>query len=185
MEQGIGDVRGILGNELDVLCDIVADLSDAELILASGCVGWRVADVLVHVRMGAEALFAGLASPASDEPDRDFVSYWRDWPAQQAPGYSDVRATWAMAAVYSSGDGLRAHFGDVVRAAARAARDAGSGIVRFQEHVLETDDLLAIWVVEFALHHLDLVVEMSERPLPTAGALALVLNQALRARLRG
>jgi hypothetical protein len=40
-----------------------------------------VADLLVHLRLDAEALLYGLAVPCDDAIDRDFISYWKDWPS--------------------------------------------------------------------------------------------------------
>ena len=56
-------VRAVLAEELDDLRNIVAGLSDAELVHASGCQGWRVADLLVHLRFSAEDLLYVLAAP--------------------------------------------------------------------------------------------------------------------------
>lgn len=166
-----GDVRSVLGVAIDDLLLMVGSLSDAELIRPTGCEGWRVADLVVHLRMGAEALLAGLVCPSEKPSDRDLVSYWRDWPVADRPGFSDVRTTWAMAAAYGHGESLIAHFADVVTAAARAAREAPSGRFAFQGHVLEAEDLLGTWVVEFTLHHLDLLVGLPDRPEPSSGAL--------------
>jgi hypothetical protein len=46
----------VLAEELDDLGTIAAGLGDAELVRATACQGWRVADLLVHVRLGAEDL---------------------------------------------------------------------------------------------------------------------------------
>ncbi|MDA8312769.1 MAG: maleylpyruvate isomerase N-terminal domain-containing protein [Actinomycetota bacterium] len=108
------EFASVLGRVLDDLLGVVGGLSDAELIRPTGCEGWRVADLVVHVRMGAEGLLAGLASPSEERADRDLVSYWKDWPARAPPGFAEVRSTWAMAAAYSQGKWLLAHFADVV-----------------------------------------------------------------------
>jgi len=89
-----------------------------------------------------------------------------------------------MAAAYSHGESLIAHFADVVAAVARAARGAPSGRFAFQGHVLEAEDLLGTWVVEFTMHHLDLLVGLPNRPDPSSGALeftAWTLDQFLGA----
>jgi hypothetical protein len=78
---------------------VVGDLSDAELIAATACAGWRSADVAVHVRMGAEAILAGLASPTTAALDRAAVSYWRDWTLHTPARFGDVRSTWASETV--------------------------------------------------------------------------------------
>ena len=60
--------------------------------------------------------------------------------------------------VNSSGAELRASFAYLAAAASLAAAAAPArGRVAFQGHVLEVRDFLATWVVELALHHLDLL----------------------------
>jgi hypothetical protein len=78
-----------------------------------------------------------------------------------------------MAAAYTTGEGLRRHFEDVAAGASGAARVARPGRVRFQGHVLEVRDLLAMWDVEFTLHHLDLVAHLGDRGLPGREALEI------------
>ncbi|MHB8295153.1 MAG: maleylpyruvate isomerase N-terminal domain-containing protein [Acidimicrobiales bacterium] len=167
-------VRVLLGSELALIDHVAGGLSDADLIAATGCAGWRAADVMVHLRMGAEAILAGLASPTTAAVDRDAVSYWRDWTPGTPPGFGDVRSTWAMAAAYSQGKWLLAHFHDMCAAAERAARAAPAGRVAFQGHVLAVEDFLAVWTVEFALHHADLVVGLPGSPMPAPDAIQLV-----------
>ncbi len=55
------DVQAVLAEELDDLRSIVAGLNDAEIIRETGCQGWRVADLVVHLRLGAEDVLHGLA----------------------------------------------------------------------------------------------------------------------------
>lgn len=169
-------VRAVLAEELDDLRNIVAGLSDAELVHASGCQGWRVADLLVHLRLGAEDLLHGLAAPCAGPADRDYISCWKDWPARSEVTFSDVRLTWAMAAWYTTAEGLRRHFDDVVDMAASASRAARDGRVRLHGHVQSTEDFLAMWAVEFCLHHLDLLVGVPDRPGPRPGAVELALS---------
>jgi Mycothiol maleylpyruvate isomerase N-terminal domain len=59
-------VRALLCAEIDLLRQVVAGLGDAELIAATGCAGWRAADLVVHLRLGAEAVLVGLASPTGN-----------------------------------------------------------------------------------------------------------------------
>ncbi len=170
------DVRTVLAEELDDLRCIVAVLSDAEVIRATGCQGWRVADLLVHLRLGAEEVLHGLASPCEGPADRDYVSYWKDWPATAQVTFSDVRWTWAMAAAYPSAEVLRRHFADVAAIATAAGGAAHDGYVRFQGHVLATQDFVAMWAVEFCIHHLDLLVGVPDRPGPRTRTVELALK---------
>jgi hypothetical protein len=130
-----------------------------------------VADAVLHLRMSAEAALLGLGSTTSDPADRDFVSYWRDWPAGPPPGFKEVRFTWASTAAYSASEGLRHHFDDASGSLAQAVRSARDGRVRFQGHVMEVVDFLGVWTTEFAVHHLDLLVEVTGQPPPIGAAM--------------
>ncbi|MHB1533260.1 MAG: maleylpyruvate isomerase N-terminal domain-containing protein [Acidimicrobiales bacterium] len=174
MASVLSDVRGVLGDELALIGDLVRGLSDPELIRASGCEGWRVADLIVHLRMSSEAILAGLVNRTDEPADRDFVTYWRDWPPKGPPGFADVRSTWATSAVYSEGRWLLAHFAGMRGAAERAARAAPPGRLSFQGHVLDVEDFLAMWTVEFTVHHLDLTLNTTEAPGPLPAAVELV-----------
>ncbi len=171
-----GDVRVVLADELDRLRQIVAGVSDAEIVRATSCEGWSVADLLVHLRLDGEELLRGLTVPCDDPVDRDYVSYWKDWPASGPATFADVRWIWATAASYATTDSLRSHFDEVMTAAAAVSRVAPGGRVRFQNHVLSIDDLLTMFSVEFAVHHLDLLVAVPDRPGPEPGALALAAS---------
>ena len=168
-----GDVRVVLADELDRLRQIVAGVNDAEIVRATSCEGWSVADLLVHLRLDGEELLRGLTVPCDDPVDRDYVSYWKDWPASGPATFADVRWIWATAASYTTTDSLRSHFDEVMTAAAAVSRVAPGRRVRFQNHVLSIDDLLTMFSVEFAVHHLDLLVAVPDRPGPEPGALAL------------
>ncbi len=170
------NVRAVLAEELDDLRSIVAGLSDAELVRATGCQGWRVADLLVHLRLGAEDLLHGLAVPCGGPADRDYISCWEEWPARGEATFSDVRLTWAMTAWYTTAEGLRRHFDDVVGMTATASRAARPGHVRLHGHVQTSEDFLTMWAVEFCVHHLDLLVGVPDRPGPRPGAFELALS---------
>jgi len=114
------------------------------MVRETGCEGWRVADLLVHLRFGTEEMLHGLASPRRRGPaDRDYVSYWKDWPPSVRVTFSDVRFTWATAAAYASAEALRRHFDAVVAIAEVASRAALEGQVRFWGHVMATRDFAA------------------------------------------
>jgi uncharacterized protein (TIGR03083 family) len=169
-------IRELTAAQITLVSDVVARLSDADLVVPTGCAGWQVAHLLVHLRLDAAELLAGFADPAYSAPDRDFVSYWRDWPAAAEPvTFGRVRWMWASASAYARGDDLRRHFTDAAAAAAAASRNAPTGRFRFQGHILEADDLLAMWTVEFALHQLDLIAELPGHPGPLPEAVSLVV----------
>jgi uncharacterized protein (TIGR03083 family) len=171
------DIREVAAAQVERLAETVAGLSDADLAAPTRCAGWLAAHLLVHMRLGLAEQAASFAEPAGDgaQADRDYVSYWRDWPAAPAPAtYADVRFHWASASAYVSADSLRGHFADTARAAAALSRQAPDGMFRFQGHVMTAADILAMWTVEWVIHQLDLTAYLSgDRPVPLPAAMAL------------
>jgi uncharacterized protein (TIGR03083 family) len=167
------DIREIAAAQIDVVREVVAALSDADLVAPTACAGWLAAHLLVHVRTGLAETTGSFAEPAGpDEPtDRDHMSYWRDWPPAVEPvTFGGVRWHWANASAYSVASEFRRHFTDTARAAAGVSRQAPAGRFRFQGHVMEAEDILAMWTVELVVHHLDLIAFLPGRygPLPAA-----------------
>jgi hypothetical protein len=166
------DVRRVAADQVLVLGDVVAAMTDAELVAPTRCHGWLVAHALVHMRLGLTEQATAFVDPAFDEIDRDYVSYWGDWKPAEAPvTFADVRFHWATAAAYGSADMLRAHFADTVTVAAAASRNAPSGRFKFQGHVMTAADILAMWTTEWVVHQLDITTRVP--PLPAAIALAV------------
>lgn len=162
------------GRELTAVAALIADLDDHQLVLATGCEGWRVAEVVVHMRAGAEGVLTGLASTTTGKADRDAASYWLDWPHGGPATFASTRWTCAQAAAYPRGEDLRQHATEVLGAAARAALQPEldrRALVGFQDHLMSVDDFLSTWAVEFALHHLDLMHAMPDLPGPDPAAL--------------
>jgi len=170
------DIRELAAAQIDLVQEVVESLSDADLTAPTACAGWLAAHLLVHIRLGLAETTGSFAEPAGpDEPvDRDFVSYWRDWPVAPEPvTFATVRWHWASASAYSVASEFRRHFTDDARAAAGVSRQAPAGLFRFQEHVMAAEDILAMWTVEFAVHHLDLIAHLPGRPGPLPAAVAL------------
>jgi uncharacterized protein (TIGR03083 family) len=170
------DVREITAAQIEVVRELVAALSDADLTAPTACAGWLAAHLLVHVRLGLAEATGSFAEPAAaDEPaDRDFVSYWRDWPTAAEPvTFASVRWHWANASNYSVASEFRRHFTDTASAAAGVSLRAPAGRFRFQGHVMAAEDILAMWTVEFVVHQLDLIAYLPGRPVPLPAALAL------------
>jgi uncharacterized protein (TIGR03083 family) len=170
------DIREIAAAQIGVVSDLVAGLSDADLVAPTACAGWLAAHLLVHVRLGLAEATGSFAVPAGpdEHADRDFISYWRDWPATVEPvTFGDVRWHWANASAYSVASEFRRHFTDTARGAAGVSRRAPAGLFRFQDHVMAAEDILAMWTVEFVVHQLDLIACLPGRPGPLPAALAL------------
>ena len=170
------DIRELAAAQADLMSDLVAGLSDADLVAPTRCAGWLAAHLLVHVRLGLAETTGSFAQPAGPEEvtDRDFVSYWRDWPAAVEPvTFATVRWHWANASAYSVASEFRRHFTDTARAAAGVSRQAPAGRFRFQDHVMAAEDILAMWTVELVVHQLDLIAYLPGRDGPLPAALAL------------
>ncbi|MGR6322810.1 maleylpyruvate isomerase N-terminal domain-containing protein [Micromonospora soli] len=148
---------------------VVAGLDDAALQRPTGCRGWLVADLLFHVLCDAQRALVALASPAAGPADVDDVSYWRAFTPGGNDGASVKHAWWVRrsAAAFERPSGVVRIWTDTAPAAARAAAAADSdGHVTTQGHVLRVPDFLATLTTEAVIHHLDLVVDLPDAPLP-------------------
>jgi uncharacterized protein (TIGR03083 family) len=170
-------IREIAAEQAERLAEVVAALSDADLAAPTLCAGWLAAHLLAHVRLGlAEqaASFAESAGP-SDAIDRDYMSYWRDFPPGNRPGtFDQVKFYWGTASAYATAGRLREHFADTARQAAGVSRQAPAGAFLLQGHVMAAEDILAMWTVEWVIHQLDLTALLpGDRLGPTDEALAV------------
>ena len=161
------------------LIGLADGLGEAEGWLPTGCLGWTVRDLLHHHLLDGQRALVALGTPA-EVPDRDAVSYWRDWGQGDYDDGLNRRNTRAMAGVWRSVEGLARLYGETLRAVVElAGRADPRAVVGTQGHALTVDDLLSTLVVEAALHHLDLVAGGREewgldRPGPAAGPLGEV-----------
>jgi hypothetical protein len=125
-----------------------------------------VGALLVHLLYDAERALVAFATRSTEEPDRDFVSYWRDFPAGES---GDVSFFSTVASAYRPPAKLVEHWAEVSGAAARAAVGAlaeKGHKVETQGHVLRAADLVATLVLEATVHHLDLTLELPDAPEP-------------------
>ncbi|HET6739005.1 MAG TPA: maleylpyruvate isomerase N-terminal domain-containing protein [Kribbella sp.] len=155
-----------LGRAYGRLTETVQGLSDADFERETRCPGMPVGPLLVHLLYDAERALIAFASPAVVEPDRDFVTYWQDFPPQPDGDTSFVRS---VAAAYRKPGLLVQHWREVSEAAVRAAA-AGLATkghrVETQGHVLRAADFVATLVLEATVHHLDLIVGLPDAPEP-------------------
>ena len=177
------DIREVAAGQVERLAEVVAGLSDGDLVAPTRCAGWLAAHLLMHVRLGLADHALSFAEPARssgphETADRDYVSYWRDWPPSAEPVTFDrVRFYWANATAYATGDGLRWHLAATAGQAAGMSRQAPDGLFRLQGHVMAAGDILAMWTVEWVIHQLDLTALLpGERLAPTEPALALTVR---------
>ncbi|MFF8933297.1 maleylpyruvate isomerase N-terminal domain-containing protein [Streptomyces paradoxus] len=145
----------------------VADLSDEDFGRPSGCTGWLVRDLVCHLIVDAQDVLITLATPSDREPTRDALSYW-DISGAPPTGDDPLDAlTVRLAAAYEDPRLLRFHLDDVGAAAGRAALLADpAGRIGTRDEILTVGDFLSAYVMEWTLHHLDLIacVPVAEQP---------------------
>jgi uncharacterized protein (TIGR03083 family) len=150
----------------------VAKVPDEDFERPSGCSGWLVRDLVCHLIIDAQDVLITLATPAEAEPTVDAVTYWNlvDPPTGEDP--LDA-LTVRLAAAYEEPWLLRFHLDDVGSAAGRAARLADPGArVGTRDEVLTVGDYLGAYVMEWTLHHLDLIARLPGAAGPPAEGLA-------------
>lgn len=151
----------------------VAELPDEDFARPSGCTGWLVRDLVCHLVIDAQDVLITLATPTETEPTRDAVTYWA---VTDVPPTGDDpldALTVRLAAAYEEPRLLKFHFDDVGSAAGRAAGLADPAArVATQGEVLTAGDYLRAYVLEWTLHHLDLVTHLPEAPEPPTEGLA-------------
>ncbi|MYT75508.1 MULTISPECIES: maleylpyruvate isomerase N-terminal domain-containing protein [unclassified Streptomyces] len=150
----------------------VAELTDEDFARPSGCAGWLVRDLVCHLVIDAQDVLITLVTPADTAPTRDAVTYWTI--DDHRPGEDDPLAalTVRLAAAYEDPGLLRFHLDDVGSAAGRAARLVDPALrVATRDEVLTAGDYLDAYVLEWTLHHLDLIADLPDAPRPSAEGL--------------
>ncbi|MEU3737616.1 maleylpyruvate isomerase N-terminal domain-containing protein [Streptomyces sp. NPDC032198] len=151
----------------------VADLPDEAFAQPSGCTGWLVRDLVCHLIVDAQDVLITLVTPSDAEPTHDALTYW-DVSATPPTGEDPLDAlTVRLAAAYEEPWLLKFHLDDVGSAAGRAAGLADLGArVSTRDEVLTTGDYLTTYVMEWTLHHLDLIAYLPDVAGPPAEGLA-------------
>ncbi|MCX4902906.1 maleylpyruvate isomerase N-terminal domain-containing protein [Streptomyces sp. NBC_00878] len=141
----------------------VAELRDEDFARPSGCTGWLVRDLVCHLVIDAQDVLITLVTPIEAEPTRDAVTYW-DVAETPPTGDDPLDAlTVRLAAAYEEPWLLKFHLDDVGAAAGRAAELADPGLrVGTRDEVLTAGDYLSAYVLEWTLHHLDLVAHLPD-----------------------
>lgn len=155
--------------------DVVRPLSDLDLLLPSGCRGWSIADLTVHLSQDSQRALVTLATPADGPPDVDFTSYWRDFPGDDLEaGLAHAQWVRRTAAAFDRPSGVVAQWTELAEAAVRAAAAADpASTVSTQGHVLTVADFLSTLVTEAVIHHLDAVVSLPGAPEPGSDTTAV------------
>ncbi|KNX38659.1 maleylpyruvate isomerase N-terminal domain-containing protein [Luteipulveratus halotolerans] len=167
----------------DDLRRAVAALPADAFTQPSGCAGWLVRDLVCHLVIDAQDVLITLATPTDEAPTRDAASYWA---VSDTVDADDPLAalTVRLAAAYEDPSLLTFHLDDVGSAAGRAATLADPATrVRTQGFVLTTGDYLSAYVLEWTLHHLDLIAHLPGQAGPSDEGLAA--TRALLERIVG
>ncbi|MFI1127964.1 maleylpyruvate isomerase N-terminal domain-containing protein [Streptomyces althioticus] len=150
----------------------VAEAGDEDFGRPSGCRGWLVRDLVCHLVIDAQDVLITLVTPADTGPTADATTYWDlvEPPTGDDPLDALIPR---LAAAYGDPALLRFHLDDVGSAAGRAARLADpAALVSTKDKVLTAGDYLTAYVLEWTLHHLDLVAHLPSAPRPPAPTLA-------------
>jgi uncharacterized protein (TIGR03083 family) len=140
----------------------------------TGCRGWTVLDLGVHLLGDTRRALVALNTPAPGPVDRDAVTYWRGWQPPEPEDDEALRRTRVVASTaFPFADLVQAYAESSAAVLVAAARVPPGELVRTQGRVMEADAVLSTLVVEAAVHHLDLVAHL-DRPGPGPGPLAEV-----------
>lgn len=151
----------------------VAGLGPEDFEQPCGCAGWLVRDLVCHLIIDAQDVLITLATPVEAEATRNALTYWEV--SGTPPRGEDAldALTVRLAAAYQDPDLLTFHLDDVGSAAGRAADLADPALrVGTKQQVLTVGDYLDAYVLEWTLHHLDLVAHLPAATGPPAAGLA-------------
>jgi uncharacterized protein (TIGR03083 family) len=158
---------------------VVDELDEFDLLLPSGCRGWTVCDLLLHLSLDPQRALIALATPAPGPPDTDYISYFRSFPGSGDAGAAVAHAQWVRrtAAAFNRPSGVVERWTETATAAGYAVSQADpAGFIRTQNLVLAVPDFVATLVTEAVIHHLDLVVSLPDAPEPVPEATAIALS---------
>ncbi|MET8771959.1 maleylpyruvate isomerase N-terminal domain-containing protein [Streptomyces sp. NPDC004658] len=151
----------------------VTGLPDEDFARPSGCTGWLVRDLACHLVIDAQDVLITLVTPTTVEPTHDAVTYWSVGDTPPTGDDPLDALTVRLAAAYEEPRLLKFHLDDVGAAAGRAAGLADPAQpVRTQDMVLTSGDYLCAYVLEWTLHHLDLIAHLQGAAEPPAECLA-------------
>ncbi|MER6026124.1 maleylpyruvate isomerase N-terminal domain-containing protein [Streptomyces sp. NPDC001851] len=154
------------------LLSAVAELTDEDFERPSGCTGWLVRDLVCHLVIDAQDVLITLVTPADTEPTVDAATYWKLVESPTGDDPLDALIP-RLAAAYGEPRLLKFHLDDLGSAVGRAARLADPALcVSTRDQVLTVGDYLSAYVVEWTLHHLDLIARLPSAAGPPAETLA-------------
>ncbi|HET7902255.1 MAG TPA: maleylpyruvate isomerase N-terminal domain-containing protein [Candidatus Nanopelagicales bacterium] len=149
-------VEALVG-QIDEFRQAVSTWDDLALLGPSRCHGWSVLDLVTHVRLGIEELAIASTSRTDLPADHDAASYWRSHPDDRdVDPVTHILWLRRVASAHRRPSAAVAHLESASTHATAAVRAMPEGVVPFQGQRLRSGDLLATWVVELAVHQLDL-----------------------------
>ncbi len=161
----------LMREQLDVFVAAAHKFSEYDLLGASRVHGWSRLEVVVHTRLGLEEMVGVCAMQVDGPCDHDAASYWASFAADdddQVPHILWMRRT---ASAYTRPEGALRHLDDVAAMLRVALARLPDHPLLFQGKTMTSGDFLATWVVELAVHQLDLGDEAGH---PTPGSLTAV-----------
>ena len=162
----------LLRAQLAAFVRAAESFSEYDLLGASRCHGWSRLDAVVHVRQGLEEMLGDCGAQVEGPADHDAASYWASF-AQHSNDDPVPHILWMRrtAAAYNRPEGALRHLRDVASTAHVVLARMSDHAVLFQGKTMTSGDFLATWVVELAVHHLDLGDGAGQ---PPAGSLQIV-----------
>jgi len=161
--------------QTDAFVAAAESYSDYDLLGAARVHAWSRLDVVTHVRAGLEEMVGDCAAQVDEAPDHDAASYWASFAEADADPVPQILWMRRTAAAYDRPSGALRHLTAVVTTARIALQRMPDHPVLFQGKTMTSGDFLATWVVELAVHHLDLGESAGH---PTPGSLAVVRRTA-------
>lgn len=160
-------------DSVDALLRAVEGFDEHGLLGASRCHGWTRLDVVTHLVGGWQEMLGGMVSVVDGPTTVDAATYWPGF-AEEYGGdpIGTLMAQRRRTAVYARPASAVEHLREAAGMVRRGAVGMREGHHTWQEHVFTAGDYLAIWAVEDAIHHLDL---LSGEPAPAS---ALELSRA-------
>ena len=129
-------------------------------------------DLVCHLIIDAQDVLITLVTPTADQATHDAFTYW-SVSTTPPTGEDPLDAlTVRLAAAYQEPELLKFHLDDVGAAAGRAAELVDPAVrVSTQGQVLTAGDYLSAHVLEWTLHHLDLIAHLPHAARPPADGL--------------
>jgi hypothetical protein len=148
----------LLRGQLDAFVAGAESFSEYDLLGASRVHGWSRLEAVVHVRAGLEEMVGVCAAQVDDVPDHDAAAYWATFAEADDDPVPHILWMRRTSTAYNRPEGALHHLRDVAATARIALARMPDHPVLFQGKTMTSGDFLVTWVVELAVHQLDLGV---------------------------